>query len=126
MLCSPIPQKNEVVGKDSRPNEEGNRNQNGRLYKERAQEKDIAAASCSRGVQGAAKATRELRLIHTLLLALIVLCATATATHVGAGAGAGAEPEADETAAGWQEVELADEEDPLDPEEQELVPRAAV
>lgn len=122
MLCSPIPQKNEVVGKDSRPNEEGNRNQNGRLYKERAQEKDIAAASCSRGVQGAAKATRELRLIHTLLLALIVLCATATATHVGAGAGA----EADETAAGWQEVELADEEDPLDPEEQELVPRAAV
>lgn len=124
MLCSPIPQKNEVVGKDSRPNEEGNRNQNGRLYKERAQEKDIAAASCSRGVQGAAKATRELRQIHTLLLALIVLCATATATHVGAGAGA--EPEADETAAGWQEVELADEEDPLDPEEQELVPRAAV
>lgn len=124
MLCSPIPQKNEVVGKDSRPNEEGNRNQNGRLYKERAQEKDIAAASCSRGVQGAAKATRELRLIHTLLLALIVLCATATATHVGAGAEA--EPEADEAAAGWQEVELADEEDPLDPEEQELVPRAAV
>lgn len=124
MLCSPIPQKNEVVGKDSRPNEEGNRNQNGRLYKERAQEKDIAAASCSRGVQGAAKATRELRLIHTLLLALIVLCATATATHVGAGAEA--EPEANETAAGWQEVELADEEDPLDPEEQELVPRAAV
>lgn len=115
-----------MVGKDSRPNEEGNRNQNGRLYKERAQEKDIAAASCSRGVQGAAKATRELRLIHTLLLALIVLCATATATHVGAGAGAGAEAEADETAVGWQEVELADEEDPVDPEEQELVPRAAV
>lgn len=122
MFCPPTSQKNEVVGKDNRVNEDGTRNQNGRLYKERAQEKDIAAASCSRGVQGAAKATRELRLIHTLLLALIVLCATATARDVG--------EEATVTNTGTQKVsgtmELAAEEDPIYPEQHELVPRAAV
>lgn len=64
-----------------------------------------------------------MRLIYTLLLALIVLCATATAAHVGGELEE--EAEADENTAGLQE-ELAAEEDPLDPEQQELVPRAAV
>lgn len=107
-----------MVAKENR-HEDGTRNQNGRLYKERAQEKDVAAASCSRGVQGAEKAARARRLIQTLLLAIFVLCAT-TITAVKAIESSVVSSSARQTG----QVEPVEE--PLNAEQQQLLPRASV
>lgn len=59
-----MPQKNEVVLKENR-HEDGSRNQNGRLYKDRSQDADLGS--------GAAQARQ---LIMPFLLALFVLLAS--------------------------------------------------
>ncbi|KAH8272285.1 hypothetical protein KR044_008390, partial [Drosophila immigrans] len=62
--------KNEVVVKENR-HEDGSRNQNGRLYKDRSQETDAASRAATTTATTAAR-----RLIKTLILALCVLLAT--------------------------------------------------
>ncbi|KAM8719945.1 hypothetical protein ACLKA7_006063 [Drosophila subpalustris] len=61
--------KNEVVVKENR-HEDGSRNQNGRLYKDRSQETEM----------GSGAAATTMRLIEALILALFVLLTTGTTT----------------------------------------------
>ncbi|KAH8387556.1 hypothetical protein KR093_007811 [Drosophila rubida] len=63
--------KNEVVVKENR-HEDGSRNQNGRLYKDRSQEADAASGATTTTTTTAA----TIRLIKTLVLALCVLLAS--------------------------------------------------
>ncbi|XP_032296379.1 protein amalgam isoform X1 [Drosophila virilis] len=61
--------KNEVVLKENR-HEDGSRNQNGRLYKDRSQEADIGSGAAAAAVGGW---SRTMQLIKPFLLALFVL-----------------------------------------------------
>lgn len=70
VLC----QKHEVVMKDNR-HEDGSRNTNGRLYKDRNQEQDMPNGGDS-GPRAQAQAQGTMRLIGTLVVALLVLLRT--------------------------------------------------
>ncbi|XP_034478814.1 protein amalgam [Drosophila innubila] len=64
--------KNEVVVKENR-HEDGSRNQNGRLYKDRSQEAEMGSGAAAATTT---KTITTMRLIETLVLALVVLLTT--------------------------------------------------